>query len=151
MNCAFGFEKCLIVFSLGLIGRQRSKPLMGTIIVIKLNVFGHSILELVFCFVEIASEIFFFDRDEKRFGNGIVMRGTRSRKRLNHTELFKKLPEFKRCILSSLVTMKSELFWIASRVESFKKCLFHRFCVNMLGNAIRYDFSGVKICDYTEI
>ena len=73
MNCAFGFEKRLIVFSLGLVGGHRSESLMRSIVIVKRNIFIRGILEFFFRFIKIAQESFFLDRSKKRLGDSVIV------------------------------------------------------------------------------
>ena len=46
---------------------------MGTVIVIKLNIFSHGNLEFFFRFIKIAPKIFFLDGSKKRLSDSVIV------------------------------------------------------------------------------
>ena len=99
-----------VVFLLRLIWRLVSKPLMGSVIIVKIDILCNGNLEFCLGFIEMLAKILLFDGCKEGLDHSIIMWTSRCREGLRDPIFPQLLTEIEGSILSALVAVKKQTF-----------------------------------------
>ena len=99
-----------VAFSLRLIWRHISDSLVGSVVIVEINVFCNRNSEFCFGFVKMLTKILLFDGGKKGLDHRIIVGLSGCRKRLGDPISYQRFPKVESCILGALVAVKNQFF-----------------------------------------
>ena len=128
-----------------LIRSQISEPLMGSVVIVEINIFCNRNLEFCLSFIEMLAKILLFDGCEEGLDHSIIVGAARCGEGLRDPIFPQLLTEIEGSILSALVAVKKQSFRTLPRLIGAFKGLRNEVFINVLRHCIRDDLTGIEV------